>query len=52
MLVRSPTNSFETVDLTPAVRNIPIQYGSFNQMGIFEEEGAMGDTVMFEKKHH
>lgn len=49
MLVRSPTNNFETVDLTAAVRNIPIQYGSFNQMGIFDVEGAMGDVVMFEE---
>lgn len=49
MLIRSPSNNFEVVDLTSAVRNIPIQYGSFNQMGIFEEEGVAGDTVVFEE---
>lgn len=49
MLTRSPTNVFEVVDLTSAVRNIPIQYGTFNQMGIFSEEGVAGDTVMFEE---
>ncbi len=49
MLVRSPTNNFELVDLTSAVRNIPIQYGWFNQSGIFETEGVAGDTVMFEE---
>lgn len=49
MLIRSPSNNFEVVDLTSAVRNIPIQYGSFNQMGIFEEEGVAGDTVAFEE---
>lgn len=49
MLVRSPNNNFELVDLTSAVRNIPIQYGTFNQMGIFTEEGVAGDTVMFEE---
>lgn len=49
MLVRSPTNNFETVDLTEAVRNIPIQYGSFNQMGIFGVEPVMADVVMFEE---
>lgn len=49
MLIRSPVNNFEVVDLTSAVRNIPIQYGSFNQMGIFDEEGVAGDTVIFEE---
>lgn len=49
MLTRSPTNVFETVDLTSAVRNIPIQYGTFNQMGIFDEESVAADTVMFEE---
>lgn len=50
-LVRSPFagREFELVDLTSAVRNIPIQYGTFNQMGIFAEEGVAGDTVMFEE---
>jgi hypothetical protein len=49
MLVRSPSNNFDVVDLTAAVRNIPIQYGTFNQMGIFSEEGVASDTVMFEE---
>jgi hypothetical protein len=49
MLIRSPINSFDTVDLTSAVRNLPIQYGTFNQLGIFSEEGVAGDTVMFEE---
>ncbi len=49
MLVRSPFNNFDLVDLTPAVRNIPIQYGTFNQMGIFTEESVASDTVMFEE---
>lgn len=49
MLVRSPSNNFDVVDLTSAVRNIPIQYGTFNQMGIFTEEGVASDTVMFEE---
>ena len=30
MLIRSPSNNFEVVDLTSAVRNIPIQYGSLS----------------------
>ncbi len=49
MLVRSPSNNFDVVDLTSAVRNIPIQYGTFNQLGIFSEEGVASDTVMFEE---
>jgi hypothetical protein len=49
MLIRSPLNNFEVVDLTAAVRNIPIQYGTFNQLGIFSEEGVASDTVMFEE---
>lgn len=49
MLVRSPSNNFDVVDLTSAVRNIPIQYGSFNTMGIFSEEGVASDVVMFEE---
>lgn len=49
MLTRSPSNNFEVVDLTSAVRVIPIQYGTFNQMGIFTEEGVSSDTVMFEE---
>lgn len=49
MLIRSPLNNFEVVDLTSAVRNIPIQYGTFNQLGIFAEEPVAADTVMFEE---
>ncbi len=49
MLIRSPSNNFEVIDLTSAVRNIPIQYGTFNQLGIFAEEGVAGDTVGFEE---
>lgn len=49
MLTRSPVNNFEVVDLTSAVRNIPIQWGTFNQLGIFTEEGVSSDTVMFEE---
>jgi len=49
MLIRSPLNNFEVVDLTSAVRNIPIQYGTFNQLGIFAEEAVATDTVMFEE---
>lgn len=49
MLTRSPLNNFEVVDLTSAIRNLPIQYGAFNQMGIFTEEGVASDTVMFEE---
>lgn len=49
MLTRSPTNVYDIVDLTSAVRNIPIQYGSFNQMGIFSEEPVAADMVMFEE---
>lgn len=48
-LVRSPSNNFELVDLTDSVRNLPIQYGTFNQMGIFSVEPTVGDTVMFEE---
>ena len=49
MLIRSPLNNFDVVDLTSAVRNIPIQYGTFNQMGIFSEEGVASETVTFEE---
>ena len=49
MLTRSPVNNFEVVDLTAAVRNVPIQWGSFNQMGIFTDEPVASDTVMFEE---
>jgi hypothetical protein len=49
MLVRSPSNNFDVVDLTSAVRNIPIQYGTFNQLGIFREEPVASDTVLFEE---
>lgn len=49
MLIRSPSNNFDVVDLTSAVRNLPIQYGTFNQLGIFSEEGVASDTVMFEE---
>lgn len=49
MLTNSPVNSFEVVDLTAAVRNIPVQYGTFNQIGIFTEESVASDTVMFEE---
>lgn len=48
-LIRSPINNFDVVDLTSAVRNIPIQYGTFNQMGIFSEESVQSDVVMFEE---
>ena len=49
MLIRSPINNFDVVDLTSAVRNMPIQWGTFNQLGIFSEEGVASDTVMFEE---
>lgn len=49
MLIRSPINNFDTVDLTSAVRNLPIQWGSFNQMGIFTEEPVASETVVFEE---
>ncbi len=49
MLIRSPSNNFDVVDLTSAVRNIPIQYGTFNQMGIFMEEGVSSEAVVFEE---
>jgi len=49
MLIRSPLNNYEVVDLTAAIRNLPIQYGTFNQLGIFTEEGVAADTVMFEE---
>lgn len=49
MLIRSPLNNFDVVDLTSAVRNMPIQWGTFNQLGIFSEEGVASDTVMFEE---
>lgn len=49
MLIRSPINNFDVVDLTSAVRNMPIQYGTFNELGIFSEEGVASDTVMFEE---
>lgn len=49
MLVRSPSNNFDVVDITSAVRNMPIQYGWFNQSGIFTEEGVASDTVIFEE---
>jgi hypothetical protein len=49
MLIRSPLNNFDVVDLTSAVRNMPIQWGTFNQLGIFEEEGVASDMVMFEE---
>lgn len=48
-LIRNPSNNYELVDLTGAIRNIPIQYGTFNQMGIFDVEPVMGDTVLFEE---
>lgn len=48
-LIRNPSNTYELVDLTGAIRNIPIQYGSFNSMGIFDTEPVMGDTVLFEE---
>lgn len=49
MLVRSPSNNFEVVDLTSAVRNLPIQWGTFNQMGIFTEDFLASETVLFEE---
>lgn len=49
MLIRSPSNNFDVVDLTSAVRNIPIQYGTFNQLGIFTDEPVASDVVMFEE---
>ena len=49
MLINNPSNNYNLVDLTSAVRNIPIQYGTFNTMGIFSEEGVASDTVMFEE---
>lgn len=49
MLIRNPSNTYELVDLTSAVRNLPIQYGTFNALGIFTEEGVQGDTVLFEE---
>lgn len=49
MLIRSPSNNFDVVDLTSAVRNIPIQYGTFNQLGIFNVEPVMSDIVLFEE---
>ena len=49
MLTRSPSNNYDVVDLTAAVRNIPIQYGTFNQLGIFTNESVNADSVMFEE---
>ena len=49
MLIRSPSNNFDVVDLTSAVRNIPIQYGTFNQLGIFTDEPVASDVVLFEE---
>lgn len=49
MLINNPSNNYNLVDLTSAVRNIPIQYGTFNSMGIFSEEGVASDTVLFEE---
>lgn len=50
-LIRSPlaNGTFDTVDLTDAVRNVPIQWGTINQLGIFETEGVAGETVVFEE---
>lgn len=46
-MISNPFDLTGVVDLTPAVRNLPIQYGTFNQMGIFTEEGVTTETVMF-----
>lgn len=48
-LIRSPLNNFDVVDLTSAVRNVPIQYGTFNQLGIFREESVQSEVVVFEE---
>lgn len=48
MLINSPSG-FDLVDLTSAVRNIPIQWGSFNTMGIFTEEPVTSEQVLFEE---
>jgi len=49
MLIRSPLNNFDVVDLTSAVRNVPIQWGTFNTLGIFSEESVASDVVLFEE---
>jgi hypothetical protein len=49
MLVRSPNADFGIVDLTSAVRNIPISYGTFNNIGIFSEESVASEAVIFEE---
>lgn len=48
-LIRSPLNNFDVVDLTSAVRNVPIQYGTFNTLGIFQEEAVQSEVVVFEE---
>lgn len=48
MLINSPSG-FDLVDLTSAVRNIPIQWGSFNTMGIFTEESVTSEQVLFQE---
>ena len=48
MLTTAPS-SFDLVDLTPAVKNVPINYGTFNNMGIFSEEPVSSETVIFEE---
>jgi hypothetical protein len=47
--IRDPLAPYSRVDLTTAIRNIPIQWGTFNQLGIFTNESVTTDTVVFEE---
>jgi hypothetical protein len=48
-ITRSFTSEFGVVDWTQEVNTVPNQWGLIGQLGIFQEEGVTGHTVVFEE---
>lgn len=46
--IRSYTNPFEVVDLTPELNLVPNTWGLINELGIFRQEGVAQHTVTVE----
>lgn len=48
-ITRSISNAFEVVDWTEEVNNIPNQWGTIGQLGIFSKESVAEHVVLFEE---
>ena len=45
--IRNPVNQNTIIDLSPALENIPFQYGQYSNSGLFAEQGITATTHMY-----